>query len=110
MTIFDEFRDLAADLAVDFMVPASLVRVVRSYNPATDKSEKHESVVQCRAVLSPRRIVRQDGIVTNQTMVTVTTKPDIGDRLVIGGRDYVIEVVEEIAPDGQPIIWMGVVK
>lgn len=110
MTIADDFRILAAELAVDLMFPARLVRSVKTYDEVTRKSSLHESVTPCRAAIGARRVKDENGILTNQTMATLTIKPNAGDRLEIGNNQYTIGVVEEIAPDGKAVIWTAVAQ
>ena len=110
MNLFDEFRELAGELAIEMMVPAKLVRVGGAYDPATDRKSRSKQVIACRAVMGARRVVAVNGVITNQTVARITVAAEAGDQLEIGGQTHTIASVEIIAPDGKPIMWVGVMK
>ncbi|MFZ4165308.1 hypothetical protein [Brevundimonas sp. NPDC058933] len=107
---FDEMRDLTDELMEEFAVAATLTRVVGKHDPRTDRAERHEFPISCLGVLSARKQYAANGLLVHQTVAKLTAKPEIGDKLKIGPSTYTVDHVEEIAPDGKPIIWMAVLR
>lgn len=107
MSIHDEFRVVAAELMAEFAVNAKLVRIHERHNKRTDKTALHEEILDCRAVITPRKIKTEDGVLTTQTMATMSIRARPNDRLIMGGAEYTVEFVEEVAPDGKPVIWIA---
>ena len=110
MSFYDEMRDLAREMMGEFAVPAILWRVNGKLDPKTDRRAKWEVQTACLAVLTPRKSVAANGLLVVQTTAKVDQKPEVGDRLEIGCNKYTVEAVEEIAPDGNAIIWTAVLS
>ncbi|WP_374321903.1 hypothetical protein [Brevundimonas sp.] len=108
--MIDKFRTLATKLADKMLVPATLEIEQGGNDRLTGRRSTNRFPVSCKAVIAPRKTMSANGILIVQSVATVTVKPNIGDKLLIGSSTYTFETVEEIAPDGEPIIWRGVVK
>lgn len=111
MSLYDEFRELAEEMLAEFGAPAKLFRVHAEYDPLTDTRSKYETVESCFAVVTPRKIRANNGVIEIQLMARLNVEPEIGDKLSQNGKAYTIEDVEEIDPinDG-PILYMAVLK
>ena len=96
----------------EFAVSATLVRASGGgYDKAAGKiTAGSETLIPCRAVMGARRTVTGNGAVVIQTMATINVMPVDGDKLRIGSNTYTFTTVEEIAPDGIPVIYRGVMK
>lgn len=108
--MIDGFHSLADRLTAKFMKPARLYRVNGGNDRLTGRRSNDEHYVECLAILAPVRTTTANGVIVHHTVATLTVKPKAGDRISMNGVQYTFETVEEIAPDGRPIIWRGVVK
>lgn len=108
--MIDKFRTLATKLADKMLVPATLEIEQGGNDRLTGRRSTNRFPVACKAVVAPPKMTSVNGILIKQSLATITVKPNIGDKLLIGSSTYTFETVEEIAPDGEPIIWRGVVK
>lgn len=109
MGLYNEFRALAVDLMEEFAVTASITRVTRTYDEATDTvTSETTTSLPCKAVIAPRALDAKNEHINVKTMARLNIRPIIGDRLVFGGETYTVESVEEIAPDGgAPMLYMA---
>lgn len=101
---------LATKMMTKHAVKASLIKVTGGNDRLTGKRSEQNQIVACEAVIGLAKRESSNGLYLVRSVATLTVEPKIGDRLEIGKRVYTFETVEEIAPDGNPILWKGVVK
>ncbi len=102
---------MAARLNNKFLIPASIRRKTDGgYDIDTGETTVSEMVIQCLAIVGTVKKRDMNGVQTTETVATVNKAIQIGDTLSIGQRSYVIHTVDEVAPDGKPIIWKAVVR
>lgn len=108
--MIESFRALSNKLADKMLVPAQLETVSGGNDRLTGRRETNKNRMPCKAIVGLAKRENSNGILTMRSVATITIKPNIGDRLYLGSSSYTFETVEEIAPDGNAIIWRGVVK
>lgn len=116
MTVFDEFRELAAELLEELAVPVWLGRVVRTYDPDTRTTSSGQQSYAARGVLTPppgnvtlgeraeggAQVTAQYALIGS---IHGNVSPAVDDSFTIAGRTFRINGVTAIQPDGAAIAW-----
>ena len=111
MTIFDELRDVAAELFAELATDATLVRVARTYDE--DDMATTETVARHAgrgALIAPEPTRGADGalILGEQAILgelPAGISPQVGDVLEVGAASARISGVQTVRPDGAAILW-----
>ncbi|GAA0766966.1 hypothetical protein [Brevundimonas olei] len=112
MSIYAEFRDLAAELFTgdDFKVEATLLRTSSTYNKFTDKTVTTTASIPCVAIRKVREFRSNDGVLITESFALMNVEPKPNDKLTIGPKTYTVGTVKETAPDGNAFVWEAAIK
>ena len=109
MSIYDEFRGLAAELFVAFEAPNAVIsrKVAAPRSPADRAQGKVTVTVQtfpAKALLGSRKVKNNDGTYREEAVARIDTEVLPDDGLTVGTKSFTVTTVTEINPDGTTAI------
>lgn len=88
----------------------ALERVTKVYDADLDETVTTTVSIAIKAILATREVDGRDGRKTTETVLKSNTALALHDRVVLAGKTYVIQSVEENAHQGTAYFWTAAVK
>lgn len=116
MSIFTDIADdlqeiINSDIFTDATITSKGGKAaVASFNPVTGApvaGGTGGTVTACRAVASTVKSRANDGTIITMTELIFNVPANIGDKLTLGGKTYVLGDVSSEAPNGVALIYMA---
>lgn len=110
MSATETFQKLATRLMSKYGVSAVRTRVVLSHDEENDVVSEVTITAKIKVVLNVKEIDDGNGKLTTETYIKSDSQLAPEDRIKVANQTYIVESVEELAPQATGIFYKGRVR